>query len=82
MNKRFETALEVLREGGYFRKALETNYHGVEKFVTRLYTADNKVVKGVSIKTFFELEDKGLLKFRPTPASSVWPTEHVLKETA
>lgn len=75
--KRTELALSTLRSGGYFRKALETQYRGGEKFCMRLRTASGSVVKGVGFKTFFELES--MLVSRPCAKSSTWPTEYILK---
>ena len=75
MSKRTELAIEVLKNGGYFRNALERNYHGHEKFVTRLYTSNGRVVKGVGFQTRSELEGKGMLQRRPCPISSTWPQE-------
>ena len=79
---RTEQALEVLKSGGFFRKQLETQYRGGEKFVTRLRDNSGHVVKGVGIKTFFELEDAGCLSHRPCLSSSTWPSEYVLREAA
>lgn len=75
-----QKALEVLAAGGYFRKQLETQYRGGEKFVTRLRYASGTIVKGVGIKTFFELESAGKLQWRECASSSVWPSEWVLRE--
>lgn len=75
MMKRSEMALSVLRSGGYFRKALETQYRGGEKFVMRLRSASGAVVKGVGFKTFCELSAKGLLVSRSCAKSSTWPEE-------
>lgn len=75
MSKRNETAIEVLKNGGFFRNALERNYHGGETFVTRLYDAQRRVVKGVGRKTLWELEAANLVRRRPCLSSSTWPEE-------
>jgi hypothetical protein len=82
MSRRNEKAIEVLENGGFFRKALERNYHGGETFVTRLYTADRQVVKGIGTVTRIELEEAGLLERRPCVRSSVWPEEWTLRARA
>ena len=72
-----EIALQVLQEGGYFRKALETDsYTHREQFHYRLRRADRSIVKGIGIKTYFALESH--LTMRACPSSSTWPTEWVL----
>lgn len=63
MNKRTAAALETLRNGGYFYKALERNYNGHMKFVTRLRTSTGAVVKGVGVVTRDDLALQGLLTF-------------------
>lgn len=75
---REELAVAVLREGGYFRKALET-VRFREKFVTRLRAANGVVVKGVGFATFAKLEEAGMLERRECSKSSAWPTEWVMK---
>ncbi len=80
MNKRTELAIEILKNGGYFRKQLETQYRGGEKFHTRLRNADRQIVKGVGFQTWAELEDSGMLQRRECLSSSVWPEEWVLRE--
>lgn len=71
-NARNIKALEVLMAGGYFRHALESNFRGHEKFVTRLYTSTGSVVPGVGYATRKELAPVlQSQSFR----SSVWPTE-------
>lgn len=74
---RTEQALKVLQEGGYFRKQLESQYRGGEKFVTRLRNAEGYVVKGVGFQTFVELESQ--LEYKECASSSVWPQEWKLK---
>jgi hypothetical protein len=82
LSRRAERALEILEDGGYFRHALETNYHTRrEQFQTRLYDRDRNVVKGFSFKAHQELQDNGLLAIRECPKSSTWPTEYVAKGT-
>ncbi len=82
LSKRAQTALNILKNGGYFRKQLETQYRGGEKFETRLRDKDGKVVKGFGFKTFYEIKDAGLLQYRPCPSSTVWPEEWTLREKA
>jgi len=59
-SKRAQKAIEVLRAGGYFRKALESvhvsKYIVREQFVTRLRDSNGNVVKGFGFKTKLELE--------------------------
>lgn len=76
---KIDRAIEVLKDDGYFRKQLETNYHGQEKFVTRLRNKHGQVIKGIGIKTFFALEDEGVLVQRHVRASSTWASEYVWK---
>lgn len=80
LSKRAEQALEVLKAGGKFRKALETQYRGGEKFAMHLYDAGGKVVKGFGFQTFYELIDaKKLTYVHPYDArSSAWPQEWFL----
>lgn len=70
----------VLQSGGYFRKQLESQYRGGEKFETRLRDASGQVVPGIGYKTWAELSDAGLLASRPVPRSTVWPSEWGLRE--
>ncbi len=79
MTKREAMAVEVLRAGGYFRKALERSWQGGEKFVTRLRTANGQVVKGVGASTRIAMEKAGMLVRRECARSSVWPEEWSLK---
>lgn len=79
MTKREATAVEVLKAGGFFRKALERTYMG-EKFVTRLRTATGGVVKGVGFATFAKFEEEGKLIRRECAPTSAWGREYVLKE--
>ena len=74
---KIETAMEVLKNGGYFRKALERNYHGGETFVTRLRTAGGHIVRGVGFQTFLKLENQ--LQYRECAPSSTWPQEWTLR---
>ncbi len=78
MTKRTQLALDTLNAGGYFRKALETGYRGCEQFKMRLRDHNGRIVKGVSFKTFYELQDMGLLTSRPCLSSSTWPSEFEL----
>jgi recombinational DNA repair protein RecT len=80
LSKRAAKALEVLEAGGKFRKQLETQYRGGEKFEMRLKNAQGQVVKGIGYQTFCELVDARKLTYvHPHDAvSSVWPQEWVL----
>lgn len=52
LNKRDAVALDVLKAGGYFKKALERRgYRGGLKFQTRLYDAQNNRVSGCGSAT-------------------------------
>jgi hypothetical protein len=73
---RARKALTVLQAGGFFRRALESGWQG-EKFATRLYDAQRRVVAGVGPAAQAELEAAGLLVTRECARSSVWPTEWV-----
>lgn len=73
-------AHSVLQSGGYFRKQLESQYRGGEKFETRLHDASGQVVPGIGYKTWAELSDAGLLNSRPVPRSTVWRSEWGLRE--
>lgn len=77
---RKEAALAVLADGGYFREALESSYRGGEKFNMRLRSASGSVVNGFGYKTYYELKEAGLLRYRSCSKSSVWPSEYVLKQ--
>ena len=60
-------ALEVLKEGGEFRYALETSsYTRREQFKARLKTASGRTVRGIGVSTMYELEGHGLI----VPANS------------
>jgi hypothetical protein len=72
---RAEKALEILKAGGYFRKQLETQYRGGEKFVYRLHAAGGAVVHGIGFQTWAALEKAGKLKRLHCFRSSVWPSE-------
>lgn len=80
LNKREALALEVLQDGGYFRKQLETGYMGREQFRTRLRDKAGRVVRGVGVSTLFKFQDAGIVQSRECPRSSVWPEEYVLTE--
>lgn len=73
-------AYEALQAGGYFRKQLQTQYRGGEKFETRLHDASGQVVPGIGYKTWAELSDAGVLASRPVQRSSAWPSEWELRE--
>ena len=75
LNKREELALDTLKAGGYFRKALETGYQGREQFAMRLRDASGQVVKGVGYATWSKFNDMLVLKLRPVVIGSTWPTE-------
>ena len=60
-------ALEVLKEGGEFRYALETSsYTRREQFKARLKTTFGRTVRGIGISTMYELKGHGLI----VPANS------------
>ena len=80
MKARTLKALEVLKAGVYFRDQLETQFRGGEKFAVRLRSAEGKVVPGFGYATRAELMEAGMLEWRESARSSVWPTEHVLKK--
>lgn len=78
LTKRAEMAMFILTDGGYFRRALETDsYTRREQFKTRLYTCGRQVVKNIGYQTYAELEAAGLLRRRDCAPSSLWPTEYV-----
>jgi hypothetical protein len=61
LSARARTALQVLRNGGEFRYALEQNsYTGIRQFRWRLLTARGSRVPGVAGATFQELEREGI----------------------
>lgn len=80
LSARAEKAVEILKAGGYFRKALETQYKGGDKFMMRLRNAKGQVVKGYGFQTFFELQDASMLAWRECASSSAWPEEYQLKK--
>jgi len=84
LSARAQRALEVLQDGGKFRKALETGYRGREQFQTRLYYANGGRVAGIGIKAKFELEAAGMLRYQhPHDArSSAWPEEWIAAPVA
>jgi hypothetical protein len=79
MKAKATKALDILKAGGYWRKQLETQWRGGEKFVTRLRDANGRIVPGFGIKTFFEHQDAGVIQSRDCPSSSVWPQEWQLR---
>lgn len=86
LSNRAIQALEVLRAGGKFRKALETQRFPVrrEVFETRLLDSSGRVVAGVGVKTRMEMEEHGLIRYQhPHDArSSAWPEEWIINEPA
>lgn len=82
MTPRAIKALEVLNNGGYFRKALETQYRGGEKFEYRLREKNGMVVRGIGFATHYELLKAGYLTNRACERSTVWPEEWVLSREA
>lgn len=78
MDKRTETAIEVLKAGGYFRNALEWTWRR-EQFKTRLRTADGQIVKGVGEATRHALEVAGKLQRRECAKSSTYGQEWILR---
>lgn len=76
MNKREQQAIEVLKSGGYFRRALATQWRGGEKFETHLYAANGLKVPGIGYQTKVNLES--MLRSRECARSTVWTTEWVI----
>lgn len=76
-SKKTAEAIEVLRNGGYFRNALENGYMGREQFKTRLYTADRRVVAGHGPASLRAVQAHVTLTQR-SERSSVWPTYYTL----
>lgn len=81
-NRREMAAIEVLKAGGYFRRALERHYLGGEKFRTRLRRADGSIVPGVSGATLNAFRSAGILVRRECSPSSTWPEEYALDPAA
>jgi hypothetical protein len=55
-------ALEVLKEGGEFRYALETNsFTKREQFKARLKTTGQRTVRGIGFATMDEFRRKGMI---------------------
>lgn len=79
LSRRAQQAIDLMRNGAYWRNQLETQYRGGEKFKTRLYK-DGCPIRGFGFQTHNEMEKAGLLQWRQTAPSSVWPTEYVLKQ--
>jgi hypothetical protein len=79
LSKKARDAKELMAKGAYWRKQLETQWRGGEKFETRLYM-DGYPVKGYGFKTHLEMEDAGLLKYKPCARSTTWPSEWILRE--
>jgi hypothetical protein len=79
LSKRAQQAVELMKEGAYWRNQLETQYRGGEKFKTRLYK-NGHAIRGFGFQTHNEMEKAGLLQWRECAKSSVWPTEWTLKE--
>lgn len=79
MTKRIQEAVEVLRAGGYWRKALETEYRGGEKFHTRLRANGGTAVKGFGLKCHAAMVAAGMLQRRECCTTSCWPEEWVLQ---
>jgi hypothetical protein len=82
LSKRAKACEALMKEGAYWRSQLETQYRGGEKFHHRLRSATGHVVHGYGFKTWAEMEDAHMLTTRTTAASSVWPTEWVLRTEA
>lgn len=78
MDKRTQQAIEVLKNGGFFRRQLETQYRGGEKFVYRLRDANGSVVKGFGFQTFTKLQSQLIRK--ECSSGSTWPSEWKLLE--
>ena len=80
LGKRATAAVEILKAGGYWRKALESSFIGGEKFETRLRYANGGIVSGFGFKTFTEMESAGMLQSREVPKSTVYAQEWALRE--
>lgn len=60
LSKRAQQALELFANGGMLGEILERNsYTGREQFQTRFFTANHGQVRGLGVKTKFELENAG-----------------------
>ena len=74
-------ALAILKEGGFFRKMLHTQYRGGEKFETHFHEKNGGIVPGIGIKTYFELDDAGYLISRSgIPRGTDFRSEYLLWE--
>ncbi len=61
LSTRAQKALDILKNDGFMVKRLERDsYTGREEFKTRFLDNKMKVIKGLGIKTSFELEDNGI----------------------
>jgi hypothetical protein len=80
LSKKAEKALELMKEGAYWRHALESGWHG-EKFETRLRLGGT-VVKGFGFEARIEMELAALLVSKSVPKGSTWASEWVLKTEA
>ena len=78
LTNRENQAFEILKTGGYFRHALETDrYTHREQFQTRLRNSHHQVIKGVGFATQTKFETLGLLR-KVMETSSVWGTNYYL----
>lgn len=75
LSSRAQKAIQVMRTGGYFRRALEPYYKGGEKFKTWLYNANRTRHPGVGYQTWQELIGYGIIASRYCAPSSTWPEE-------
>lgn len=70
LSKRAQAALDLLANGGRMVERLERNgYTGREQFQTR-FVIEGNVVRGLGIKTKFELQDAGF-RFKTVNSTSV-----------
>src|SRR5262245_15033126 len=79
LSNRGKQALDILRNGGYFRNQLESGWQGREQFKTRLRNAKGQVVPGLGFATLEELKGFGYIRQRDCLSSSTWPSEFELK---
>ena len=60
LSSRAQKALDILKDGGLMANVLERNgYTGRAQFKTSFYDKNYNIIKGLSAKTRYELEDAG-----------------------
>ena len=75
LSKKALQVIEICKAGGFVRYALERNVFGKEQFVTRVYGADGKVIKGLAYKSAYQAIAKGILKSRDCVKSTAYAQE-------